>query len=219
MRRVANKWVKFQSLNQHTGIARHIPEMRRYSTAALSEMLGRYGFVVVKPLVGTGGSGVVKIERVSEGTYRYHYKQTRKTVNSMESLIRRINRIRNGRRYMIQRGIHLVTIGGRPVDYRVKMVRAGARWRITAVVARIARRGQFITNLCRGGEMSRGYHALRHSFPAKSARLKKETMRGVARTSTYVLERRYPGIGELGYDFGVDRSGRIWMFEVNTNPH
>ncbi len=219
MRRVANKWVKFQVLNQHTGVARHIPEMRRYSAAALGEMLRRYGYVVVKPLVGTGGSGVVKVERVHKGHYRYHYRRTRKSVYSMEALVHRINRIRCGRGYMIQRGIHLATIGGRPVDYRVKMIKEGSRWRITAVVARIARKGQFVTNLSSGGAMSRGYAALRHSFPAKAARLKKETMRGVARTSTHVLERRYPGIGQLGYDFGVDRSGRIWMFEVNTKPH
>lgn len=65
----------------------------------------------------------------------------------------------------------------------------------------------------------RGYSALRKSFPARAARRKKATMRGVARTSTSILEQQFPGIGSLGYDFGVDRKGRIWMFEVNTKPH
>lgn len=219
MRRVANKWSKFNVLKQHSGVAKHIPETRHYSAEALSQMLGRYGVVVVKPLVGTGGNGVVKIESARKGAYRYHYKRTKKTVKSMGSLMHRIDRIRHKRSYMVQRGIRLVTIGGRPVDYRVKMVKQGAHWRITAVVARIARQGQFVTNLCSGGDISRGYSALRHAFPAKAARLKKETMRGVARTSTHLLEKQYPGIGQLGYDFGVDRSGRIWIFEVNTNPH
>lgn len=218
-RLVADKWAKFAVLKRSEDVAGYIPEMRRYSRRAMRLMLRRYGFVVAKPFIGTGGIGVVKIERLSRRRYRFHYARKRKIVRTMRRLMHSVNWVRRRRKYMIQQGIRLATISGRPVDYRVKMVKNGPKWRITAVVARIARSGQFVTNLCRGGELRKGYLALIQSFSPEDALLKKETMRQIARTSTQLLERRYPGIASLGYDFGVDRSGRIWIFEVNTRPH
>lgn len=220
MRTVADKWAKLKTLRRHPDIAVHVPDMRKYSDRNLHLMLERYGLVVIKPLRGTGGSGVVKIERLPGGKYRYHHQFSIRTVSSFQVLARRLRRIRGRRRYMVQQGIRLMQIGGRPVDYRVKMVKTpSGRWRITAVVARVARPGRFVTNLCRGGDLWRGSAALRRVFPPKSARLKKETMRGVARTCTQWLEQRYPGIGSLGYDFGIDRRGAVWILEVNTRPH
>lgn len=218
MRTVADKWAKLRTLGSHPDIAVHVPAMKRYSDRNLSRMLAEYRFVVIKPLKGSGGSGVVKIEQLPDGRYRYHYNFRKRTVRSFRTLAARLRRIRGRRRYMVQQGIRLAQIQGRPVDYRVKMIKENGRWRITAVVARVARSGRFTTNLCKGGDMWRGYAALRRTFPKRSARQKKETMRGVARTSTQWLEKRFPGISTLGYDFGVDRSGSVWILEVNTRP-
>lgn len=219
MRLVADKWAKFAVLKQSKDVAGYIPEMRRYSGAAMRVMLRRYGFVVAKPFIGTGGIGVVKIERLSKNRYRFHHARKQVVVRSMQKLMHKVKRLKTKRKYLIQQGIRLAMISGRPVDYRVKMVKKGRKWRITAVVARIARKGQFVTNLCRGGEMRNGFLALIQSFPPEEASIKKESMRQIARKSTRMLERRYPGIASLGYDFGIDRRGRIWIFEVNTRPH
>lgn len=43
-------------------------------------------------------------------------------------------------------------------------------------------------------------------------------MRQLTVLSTGVLEARYPGIGQLGFDYGIDKQGKIWIFEVNTRP-
>lgn len=53
MRRVASKWSKFAVLLQHSGVAKHIPAMRRYSAENLAAMLRQFQFVVAKPIVGT----------------------------------------------------------------------------------------------------------------------------------------------------------------------
>jgi glutathione synthase/RimK-type ligase-like ATP-grasp enzyme len=180
-------------------------------------MLSRYSFIVAKPIVGAGGHGVVKIEKLASGLYRYHYKEKSKVHKSWDALISDINRIRKGRKYMLQQGIDLATVNGRRVDYRVTIVKRGGAWRITAVVARLARPGLFVTNLCRGGTMMKGTAALKRTFPALVKR-KRKTMIGVARTCTYLLESRYPGIGALGFDFGIDKKGTVWIFEVNTRP-
>jgi hypothetical protein len=218
MRLVANKWSKFTVLLQHAGVAKHIPDMRRFSASNLQEMLRKYLFVVAKPIIGTGGSRVVKIQKTGNG-YLLHNSGTKRTFRTWNELFSALNRIRQNRPFMLQQGIQLATIDGRPVDYRVKLAKAGRSWVIRAVVGRLASPGLFVTNLCRGGTQLRGAHALRRTFPASLVKSKIDTMCGVARTCTMLLESRYPGIGMLGYDFGIDKKGNVWIFEVNTQPH
>lgn len=218
MRMVADKWKKFEVLMKHSGVARHIPHMQPFSEASLKGMLEKFRFVVAKPYVGTGGGGVVKIEKLSEGRYLTHYRFNRTIHTSVKSVVRTVDRIRRGRRYMLQQGIDLANVYGRRVDYRVKIVKQGSgTWKITAVVARLARPGLFVTNLCQGGHLMKGIQALRASFPKKASD-KRLTMIGVARTSTKLLEQQFPGIGQLGYDFGIDKRGTVWILEVNTRP-
>jgi len=218
MRLVASKWSKFEVLLRHSGVAKHIPTMRRYSVANLKEMLRLFGFVVAKPIVGTGGSRVVKIQKVSNG-YFLHYAGTRSTVRTWEELITMLDRLCRKGSFMLQQGIHLTTIEGRPLDYRFKLAKVGKSWRTRAIVGRLARPGLFVTNLCRGGTQLKAAYALRRTFPASLVSSKIATMRGVARTCTMLLESSYPGIGMLGYDFGIDHRGRVWILEVNTKPH
>ncbi|SDN04598.1 YheC/D like ATP-grasp [Paenibacillus sp. yr247] len=218
MRLIANKWSKFAVLLRHAGVAKHIPDMRRFSASNLQVMLRQYLFVVAKPIIGTGGSGVVKIQKTSNG-YLLHNSETKRTFRTWKGLFSALNRIRQNRPFMLQQGIHLATIDGRPVDYRVKLAKAGRSWIIRAVVGRLARPGLFVTNLCRGGTLLGGTYALRRTFPVSQVKSKIDTMCGVARTCTRLLESRYPGIGMLGYDFGIDKQGNVWIFEVNTKPH
>lgn len=128
-------------------------------------------------------------------------------------LLQAINRIRQNRPLMIQQGIHLATIDGRPVDYRVKLAKVGRTWEIRAVVGRLARPGLFVTNLCQGGTQLKGRHAVRRTFPASLVKSKIDTMVGVSRTCTMLLEAKYPGIGMLGYDFGIDKRGTVWILK------
>ncbi|MBP1964415.1 YheC/YheD family protein [Paenibacillus aceris] len=218
MRLVASKWSKFAVLLQHSGVAKHIPAMRRYSAENLAAMLRQFQFVVAKPIVGTGGSRVMKIQKAGN-SYMLHSAGTRTMYRNWNELLQAINRISQKRPLMIQQGIHLATIDGRPVDYRVKLAKVGRKWEIRAVVGRLARPGLFVTNLCQGGTQLRGRYAVGWTFPAAQVKSKIDTMVGVSRTCTMLLEAKYPGIGMLGYDFGIDKLGSVWIFEVNTKPH
>src|SRR5690606_3610935 len=150
--------------------------------------------------------------------YSYMYYTQRRTYRSFAGLLGGLSRLRRGKRYLIQRGISLAVIGGRPIDYRVKIVKMNGRWVIRAMVGRLARRGLFVTNLCRGGTQLPAAQGIRRSLSPRMAGAKKQQMRNLTRTATAVLEQRFPGIGQLGFDYGLDRSGRIWIFEVNTRP-
>jgi len=216
-RQLASKWLKTRALLSHPQIAAHIPSSRLYHPSRLLPMMRHYRSVVLKPVRGTGGRGVMKVS-CRHGKYQWSYNTQRRSFRTYPQLLSAVNRVRLGRAYLMQQGIDLATVQGRPIDYRVKYVRMDGSWRIRAMVGRVARRGLFVTNLCRGGRLLSAAEGLRRSLPGGVAG-RKQTMRHLTKLSTGVLERRFPGIGQLGFDYGVDRNGRIWMLEVNTRPH
>ncbi|QYR20506.1 YheC/YheD family protein [Paenibacillus sp. sptzw28] len=217
-RQLASKWAKTAVLLSHPQIAPHIPPTRMFSSDNLRSMLNVHGMVVIKPVRGAGGHGVIKVSK-GGGGYQYTYYAKARHFAGFGGLYRSLNALRKGRRYLIQKGIRLATIGGRPIDYRVKHVKqADGSWAITAIVGRLARPGLFVTNLCRGGQQLTGSQGISRSISAGAVARKKREMRNLTRLSTHLLESRFPGIGQLGYDFGIDKYGKMWIFEVNTRP-
>lgn len=217
MRQLASKWLKTKALLKHPYTAVYVPETCLYSEEELRMMLRRYASVFIKPVKGGGGNGVMRVAKERreytctrmEKTYRYRH---------FRALAAGISSLRLQRPYLIQQGIPLASIQGRPVDYRVKVVKAGQKWAFRAVVARHARPGLVITNLCKGGKLLKAATALRMIYPRQLAARKRREIVNLTLRCIPVLEKRFPGIGQLGFDYGLDPNGRIWILEVNTRP-
>lgn len=216
-RQLASKWLKTAALLTDPQITPYIPATGAYRGGALMSMLSEYGMVVIKPVVGTGGNGVIRIESVETG-YQVSYKGRTRHVGTFPTLLRVLAGLKLRRRYLIQQGIHLARISGRPLDYRVKVVKERGAWKFRAMVGRLARPGLFVTNLCKGGTMLRCMPALQMSLPNIDSGEKRIEMRQLTRNCIAVLESKFPGISELGFDYGLDQEGNIWILEVNTRP-
>ncbi len=216
-RQLASKWLKTEALLTDPEVAPYIPQTRALSKENLHEMLDAFGFVVVKPIVGGGGYGVIKVARSGEG---YSITQSSRTHRyaSFQDMYQALMRVKVRRRYLIQQGIHLAKIQGRPIDYRVKYVKNGSVWEFRAMVGRLARKGLFVTNLSKGGYLLSCREGIRRSLPHINSAAKRSEMRSITRKCTAILEQQFPGIGELGFDYGLDYSGKVWIFEVNTRP-
>lgn len=216
-RRVASKWLKTSVLRKDPRVARHIPDTRLYTSAELSAMLDAYGKVVLKPVVGSGGSGLIMVTR-SEGHYLVRHGRSIRRYSGFPALTAAVRRIARRRKYLIQRAVNLATIHGRPIDYRVKMEKSRKGWSTRAMVGRLARPGLFVTNLRRGGTQLRSADGIRRSISAAAVQPKKNEMLHITRLSISLLERAFPGVNRLGFDYGFDQHGKLWMFEVNTAP-
>lgn len=216
-RQLANKWLKTEALLGNESVAAHIPQTRKYNSESLKQMLHSFGMVVIKPVRGGGGYGVIKVT-YSSGTYSFTNMSRRSSFTSYDTMFRALNRTKVGRPYIIQQGIHLARIGGRPIDYRVKVVKQNGKWVYRAIVGRLARPGLFVTNLCKGGTQLTARAALSQSLSRGMARTKRAEMRKLTNICVGIMERSFPGIGELGFDYGIDVNGRVWIFEVNTRP-
>lgn len=216
-RQLASKWAKTAALLSHPGLAPHIPPTRLYTGDNLRSMLSVHGMVVIKPVKGAGGHGVIKVTSTGGG-YSYTYYSRTRQFSSFQGLLQALKKEQKGRRYLIQKGIHLAKVNGRPIDYRVKYVKTAAGWQIRSMVGRVAKPGLFVTNLCRGGSMLTAAQGISRSLSGSMVARKKREMRELTRTATAVLEAKFHGIGQLGFDYGIDRNGKIWIFEVNTRP-
>ncbi|MBD2868122.1 YheC/YheD family protein [Paenibacillus arenilitoris] len=216
-RQLASKWAKTAALLSHPDIAPHIPPTSILTAENLRSMLDTHQTVVVKPVVGAGGHGVMRVVRNPRGYAYTYYAQTRH-FHSFAALVGALNKRRRGKAYLIQKGIRLATVGNRPIDYRVKYVKTENGWVYRAIVGRIAKPGLFVTNLCRGGTLVTSAQGISRSLSPSLVAEKKAKMRELTVLATGVLEAKYPGIGQLGFDYGIDKQGMIWIFEVNTRP-
>jgi len=217
-RQIASKTLKQSILQSHSEIAPHIPPTRSFSYENLQGMLQQHGMVYVKPIVGTGGSGVIQVRKQGNG-YTFHVRDRVYQFASFQAMFSSLKRYMKKRKHMIQKGIDLLTIDGCPVDYRVKYVYENGRWHYRAIVGRKARRGLAVTNLSQGGQLLQGSTAIASTLGSGAVARTKSQMRRLTEISTAVLISAYPGLTHLGFDYGIDKNGKMWLFEVNTNPH
>ena len=192
----------------------HLPPTASYSWRRLQAMLDDGESAVLKPRVGSLGQGVIRVSPVDARRVEIVIRSRR--IVSRSGLRRLLRARRGARRYILQRYVPLATYQGRPFDLRVPVQRDGnGSWVIPGIVAKVARKHPFLTNMAQGASAIPGEQALAAAFGKDASHVihrVKELALHVARAVSDA--HRYAG--DLGLDVGVDRSGKPWLFEVNT---
>lgn len=211
---------KFFSNNQR--VRKYLPATRRYSLESLREFLNRYGTVYLKPVAGSRGQGILKAwKREGRIMVQKTVFQSR-SFATIETAHQYIDKERAGKAYLVQQGIRLAKVGGRPFDIRVMMQRErpGGKWFYSGMMAKVAGKGSVVTNvaLSKGSAMEVG-DALRSSFRWSDQRIQKCTQE-LMQVSHQAAEHfdNYLKYRELGFDMAVDETGKVWMIEQNTGP-
>lgn len=223
--RYLDKTEVFQSLRGDPALSRVLPESHAFTgVEQLKSMLTRHQNVYLKPITGSLGNGIIHVVRENagvachfsavNGTVRRVYPSLAKAYSAISARVR-------GRKYQIQQGIRLITVGGRPLDFRALVQRNGQGvWTVTSIVGRIAGSNQFVSNVARGGSMMPARQALqKSSLTAGTQRTAQLGLRKAALDIAKGIENRVKGhFAELGIDLAVDSGGRVWLIEVNSKP-
>ncbi len=189
-----------------------MPETRRLTRRSLKSMLRKYGMVYVKPVVGSLGNGVMKVEKRGNGL-RFQLGLRKMRFAGIGAGYAAI--VRAGRRkpYLVQRGIRLATYRGRPYDIRVMVQRTPLRpWTVTGMVGRVAPPRKIVTNGSQGGTI----YPVSALIP-NGAGLRRRMSR-IGLLAARRLHAAYPGLVEIGLDIAIDRRGKPWVLEANTRP-
>lgn len=222
-----DKWEVHDWIQQDQRLRRHIPHTVRYTQATSSAaFLQRHAVTFLKPVHGSLGLGIVRIARNSDGSFHYDIKREKRaplhgTAQNAQEVMKVFHSRLNARPYLLQQGISLALYQERPFDIRILLQRDGTgAWCRTKMFARVAKLGDFTSNISGGGEALPVHKVFTEVFdkPGEAKSCQRELVR-VSRWVTEAMERASGKVfGEMGLDIGVDSSGRVWVIEVNSKP-
>lgn len=220
-----NKNEVFEALQQDPASAPMLPESYPVkNTATIKAMLARHDTVFVKPVTGSLGRGIIRITKQRNG-YQCHINQinivSRSSYSTFSALASALSKRLSKQRFQVQQGLRLIAVHGRPVDFRVLVQRNGkGEWSVTSAVSRVAANHTFVSNLARGGSISRIENAIVNSNLATPYRSKmREKLQFSAIQIAKGIETYIPShFAELGIDLAIDTQGAIWLLEVNSKP-
>lgn len=216
----------FDALKKDANLRRYLPESHSLRDFSMfRSMCSRYASVFLKPVRGSLGKGIIRLTRLGPESWQASYATvngTRKmNFANLTKLYASISGKMKSVHYLIQQGLDLIEIGGRPVDFRaLTQKNAVGEWTVTSVVSRTAGSDHFVSNLARGGTLSKTREALvKSNLPAvyrgdASARLHRAALDIAKGIDAYIPAH----FGELGIDLAIDTNGRVWLLEVNSKP-
>lgn len=225
-RPLANKLVIYERLHKNPSIARHLPESQKLASA--TELLGfidKHQMIYFKPINGTGGRGILRIEKKNKDYYRVEgRKQNRSIVPPQlfhrSRLFKRLTTWNNSLVYMAQQGIELRFKNQRVHDYRLLMQKDGnGRWVPTGCAGRVGAKRSVTSNLHGGGKAVQMDRLMQVWFQKPEQREQiRRTMYQLGTLVVNELEKHYHEMCELALDIAIDRSGHPWLLEINPKP-
>jgi len=219
-----NKLDIYERLLQDDSISDYLPETHALTNFTVIErMLSNFGNVYIKPKNGSLGKGIYQLlYDKKDGYYYTRFKDLEQgnrlmKFDHLEALVNHLFENQNLSHYIVQQGIHLIRSEKKSVDFRVHTNKnKDGNWEMTAIAAKIAGAGSVTTHLNNGGTV-KAIEELADTELQSDEMINKLTK--AALQLSKALENQMEGyIGEIGFDLGLDRKGRVWLFEANAKP-
>lgn len=196
----------------------HVPQTLRYNgSRALRALLAKYPAVLLKPIWGSLGLGLIRVRREAGG---YAWETGRSVrprfCRSLAALAAALDKRVGRRPYLVQRALDLATYRGHPFDVRVSVQRGGdGEWRVSGMVAKVGGRNRIATNVARGGRAVNLLTVLSEAFGPAAAGRCAEELAGLGLKAAAVLARHERGMADYGFDLCLTKDGHPWFLEAN----
>ncbi|SIS67840.1 YheC/YheD family endospore coat-associated protein [Alicyclobacillus vulcanalis] len=216
------KWQMISFLRR-AGLDRFAPETESLTTSEhLWQALERWKTVYVKPSGGYGGMNVHRLELLPGDRVRVRADRRGGRVRTWERVLTRpqlASFVRSLRgRYLVQRGLRLLQVGGRKVDFRVVLHRDHrGQWQLVGIVPKLAAVDGVVTNIIAGGERWT-LEQLEAAARREGKDVPVDQLVQAAQTIAEALSDRYKTVGLVGFDMAVEEGGHVRMIEMNPKP-
>ncbi|KRE65195.1 YheC/YheD family protein [Paenibacillus sp. Soil750] len=221
-RYVSSKIGKTKAVESVESLRKYVPSTKRMNSVTLQEMLEQYKMVYVKPNIGMFGNGVIRIELTgeeAERSYSYQSGVTIKRFKTFNDMYVSLLKVTRKRRYLVQKGIHLLTYKGNRFDLRVMVQQTPARkWETTGIIGRVAHPAKIVTNFHNGGTLKSVDTLLKKYLPRAERTGYVNELQVMGIQVAKAINTRYRGVKEIGVDVALDKDLQPWILEVNTSP-
>lgn len=211
-----NKWQLQNTLSSDPHVREHLPDTRPLNDLrGLNKMLSLYGAVYLKPVKGSFGLGIKKVDRTKNGYIFIHRKGTKTLIGKRTTANKLLRRLKASNRYLIQQSVAFID-NNKHVDFRVIMQKDGTGdWICSGIVSRYGIEGRIYTNDI--SSVQPGKVTLRTVFQLDEdqATEKEREIVSICKQACLVLEKFYGNYGDLGVDVIVDRELKVWLLEMN----
>jgi hypothetical protein len=220
------KWQVHDLLIRDPVIAEFLPRTERYAgQSSIARWLDEYGQLFLKPQGGSQGRGALHIKAIDDSRISFiakgrdaHNQILRCGFYDSFGLNVWLTRAIGTRSYMIQSYLDLTTAEGEPFDVRAFVQKnSHGRWQMIGSGIRKGKAGGLTSNLHGGGIAEDTDRFLTHHYGELGAQLQalihKLSMRIAKR-----IEMHHGRLLELGIDYGIEPSGKLWVLEVNSKP-
>jgi glutathione synthase/RimK-type ligase-like ATP-grasp enzyme len=223
---LSGKWEVHQILSSHATLKQLLPRTERYrGVRTLRDWFDHTHEFILKPNCGTHGKGVFRLRRISRHLYELNGRSRdnmpiRRSFRNIEALFSAVHdRLVRGQSYLIQQYISLQSTSGHPFDIRSLVQKDGqGEWRVTGTAARIGPSGSITSNLHGGGIANETKTFLNAEYDVTTAEQVFQSIHSLSLAIARTIEQGHGPLLELGLDFGVDPSGRVWLLEANSRP-
>ncbi len=221
---LAGKWQTYRLLSQHPLFSRFIPPSEIVSSPAVVEQwLQKYRDIVIKPVGGSLGRGIVRICLTEGGVLligrNMRNMPIKKFFSSYPSCKSYLKQYHLNRHTLVQPYLSLSTPDREPFDVRVLIQKnASGTWACTGMGVRKGKPGSLTSNLHGGGRTCAVEPFLKKYFDEPQIRQIFADITFMTENVPQYLESRHGPLVELGMDVGVDRKGKVWLIEINSKP-
>ncbi|MCL6633624.1 MAG: YheC/YheD family protein [Alicyclobacillus herbarius] len=221
-----DKWQMHLALTQ-ADLPCHLPETHPAHPESLSGMLQRHRGVYIKPVQSFGGRGIscVRRQRPSKASGKTVYTwltQGRSSLQteSLAHIVEHFQALYSNVECIVQAEAPVLTLDARLFDIRALMQRtASGEWQYSGCLVRVSGPGAIVSNVAisqgRVLPLSTALAGQKTKKPLRAERVEAS----VIQTSHAVCKAiaPYRWFHEIGVDYGLDRHGKLWLFEVNTD--
>ncbi|RXT07195.1 YheC/YheD family protein [Ammoniphilus sp. CFH 90114] len=210
-----SKWDQFAAMRKDPLLKGMLIPTKKYTFKGFKKGLKRFPIIFLKPEIGGKGNGIIKVARLSSG-YLIQGGTTRRFVKKRKKAALYIHQELNNKPYIWQKGIELLTVNGRPVDFRVLLLKPDNQWKTVGIMGKWAKRNKIVTNYSQGGQAISVQDAL-IGLPS-SHKSVAQIEREMSKWGIHLAKKYFNYSRMFGLDLALDKKGKLWILEGNTKP-
>ncbi|KOP81479.1 YheC/YheD family protein [Cytobacillus solani] len=213
---IGDKLSVYNRLKKAKEFKPYLIPFQKLSAQHFFEMIQRYEKLILKPLSGHQGVGVIFIEK---GKYHYKMNVAGKIYSMSEKkLLDFVSKLQE-QDYLVQQFILCQMKSGHVYDFRLHVQKNGeGKWVITSIFPRIGRLGSITSNMGSGGYTTYLDSFLKTEFDDSWYDIKRYLEQFAISFSNHFDSLYDRSLDELGIDVGIDANQKLWLFEVNWRP-